>query len=186
MPESKFVPFEMALDLKRLGFNNPCTHLYNSTDDKPKPYPSDSGLSQDWNSLYVYKENEHLLSAPTFSQVFAWLETEYNFKVEIGSIFHKDIITYYYNIAYNRVEDNLDTTWHYIDSWEPDVSVLTYQEAEFGCLGKIIEIIDEQTKLYSLDYYLAHPTGEKPTRVTVTNRGFSFAHTLQKVKKLYK
>ena len=80
MIENEIIPFEVAVALKFLGFNEPCHYLYNTTDDNPKPFPCDvSGLSQDWNSLYVGETNKHLISAPSREQGFLWLKNNYNF-----------------------------------------------------------------------------------------------------------
>jgi hypothetical protein len=56
----EFVPYELAVKLKELGFDEPCL----------KSYGDDGLLNQNDHSLY--------LSAPTFSQAFRWLYQKLN------------------------------------------------------------------------------------------------------------
>ena len=58
----EFVPYELALKLKELGFDEPCLFLYNSTDDDPKPFLASPPEAMDWNTLYIEKTNKHLYS----------------------------------------------------------------------------------------------------------------------------
>jgi hypothetical protein len=56
-----FVPYELALELKQLGFDEPCFMYYT---DKGELYKSD---------LYG-------ISAPTYSQAFRWFREKHNLK----------------------------------------------------------------------------------------------------------
>jgi hypothetical protein len=72
--EKDFVPYEQALALKELGFDEPCMCFYNNRKEL-KVYHN---VDKDWDTL------EHQLlgnskitlpntySAPTFSQAFRW------------------------------------------------------------------------------------------------------------------
>ena len=63
----EFAPYEQALALKELGFNEPCFTWY-------------------WDDIGLYKgleygnhnKREHVVSAPTFSQAFRWFRNKYN------------------------------------------------------------------------------------------------------------
>ena len=127
----EFVPYQEALELKQLGFDEPCFGWY-----------QDNTLRLDINSNQSIKFHEHLgrfkgcFLAPTFSQAFRWFREKYNLnhvitvadfgKYEIGNpdfqcaIYSKDpvLITNMYN--YN-----------------------TYEEAELACLRKLIEIVKQ-------------------------------------------
>jgi hypothetical protein len=121
MEQKDFIPFQQALELKELGFDEPCGYLYNSSDDNPKPYPCDTlGLSQDWNTLYRKDTNNHLLSAPLYQQVFRWFREKY------GVYFHQ-----------KKFDEN--KWWVEWGEWSSPVFE-TYEEAELECVKKLIEI----------------------------------------------
>jgi hypothetical protein len=63
--ESEFVPYEQALALKELGFDEFCL----------KSYGDDGLLNQNDHSLY--------LSAPLYQQVFRWFREKYGYGVSI-------------------------------------------------------------------------------------------------------
>jgi len=117
MKQKDFIPFQQALELKELGFDEPCGYLYNSSDDNPKPYPCDIiGLSQDWNTLYTKDANKHLLSAPLYQQAFRWFKGNYDLKKDYGVFPHHTIM---YNYVLNGGNE---------------------ENAELECVKKLIEI----------------------------------------------
>ena len=125
----EFIPYEQALELKELGFDEPCLFLYNSTDDEPKPFLASPPEVMDWNTLYIEKTNKHLMSAPTYSQAFRWFREKHNLHV-------------------NKTGNNFYTSFNIV---EPDMVVLSfkrytdtenhYEEAELECLKKLIGVV---------------------------------------------
>jgi hypothetical protein len=120
--EKEFVPYELALKLKELGFDEPCL----------KSYGDDGLLNQNDHSLY--------LSAPLYQQAFRWFREKYDFVIryiphEIDDSEGQSILHHYYKISE-------------YDSWrggrrntvETELSE-EYEEAELECLKKLIEII---------------------------------------------
>ncbi len=87
----EFVPYEQALALKELGFDEPCFAKYTVIleDDInwftiPEQGITDKtsfGSSKNYNSK-SFKE-EGTISAPTFSQAFRWFRDKYNTTHEI-------------------------------------------------------------------------------------------------------
>ncbi len=71
--EKEFVPYELALRLKELGFDEPCFGYYIETSEwipasysrEGIVYPSNSDLLPEW------------VAAPTFSQCFRWFREKY-------------------------------------------------------------------------------------------------------------
>jgi hypothetical protein len=57
--EKEFVPYQQALELKELGFDEPCLMYY-----------TDNGE--------LYKSNLYGISAPLYQQVFRWFREKYN------------------------------------------------------------------------------------------------------------
>jgi len=131
--EKEFIPYKIALQLKELGFNEPCFKKYIA------------GCL--WSSPTVPEiyENIHPNSsdclAPTFSQAFRWFREKYKLYPEIGLHDREDEETWrftisilgYYELAYNQ---DISKEAYY----------KTYEEAELACIKKLIEIIKENGK----------------------------------------
>ena len=68
MIEKEFVPYELAIKLKELGFNEPCL----------KSYGSDGLLNMFDHEMY--------LSAPLFQQSFRWFREKYDWTIEVNQV----------------------------------------------------------------------------------------------------
>jgi hypothetical protein len=80
----EFIPYEQALELKELGFNELCLFYY--TDNE---------------SLRIYHQSEiydDLVGAPLYQQAFRWFREKYNFTYSIGktniSVVHVPVTTF--------------------------------------------------------------------------------------------
>lgn len=127
--DKEFVPYEEALALKELGFDEPCFGYFNTT--------SYLGIGS-----FVFKEcdkstidgygNKPLLR-PTFSQAFRWFRENHDLQYWInnGGYLGKVLIKI---TGYKH--DNF-----YFSSSEP----MEYEEAEeVACLRNLIEIVKEK------------------------------------------
>ena len=125
--KKEFVPYEQALELKKVGFEYISTIF--AYDQSGELYTRD-GIPHDFNI-------RGLLSAPTFSQAFRWFREKYKISGEISSDFYlegKDN-EWEYNIYQLGKED---------DGYVGTINILkTYEEAELECLKKLIEIVKE-------------------------------------------
>jgi hypothetical protein len=121
--EKELIPYEQALDLKELGFDEECLAFYNSTFQTPNEllYPQYGGEVGNWNV-----EN-HLISAPLYQQAFSWFRKNRLRFCITARKFEKD---YLYKV-------NILNFTEYNDDYE----YLTYEEAELACLMKLIQII---------------------------------------------
>ncbi len=79
----EFIPYEQALQLKELGFDEPCFNYYNNdnedTDDKTFilfPYLHVIGIKN--SERIKNKRMEMTISAPLYQQVFDWFLDKYN------------------------------------------------------------------------------------------------------------
>jgi hypothetical protein len=127
--KKEFIPHELALKLKQLGFNEPCFGYYledgnwapaSYTYDGTK-YPSNSDLLPMW------------ASSPTWKSAFGWFREKHGAVCEII-----------------RKEDRNHSEfigWIYIDNKKIDVTSYwaskKYEEAELACLQKLIEIVEK-------------------------------------------
>jgi ligand-binding sensor domain-containing protein len=131
--KKEFIPYELALKMKQLGFDEPCFAQW----DEMQLYP----LQQGGESAYFETNKNSRLSfntmAPTFSQAFRWFREEYDLRIWIES-----------NHGVSKFEYVIATTNHnFIDKQFNDFSSYkTYEEAELACLEKLIEIVEQKNE----------------------------------------
>jgi hypothetical protein len=121
----EFIPYEQALALKELGFDEPCFGYYNIDPQLKNP------------AFNMVKPFEHIwcLPAPLYQQAFRWFREKYGlyylikvFKDDYGELIFDYVI----------LEDSSDT-----ESYD-DEPYTTYEEAELACLNKLIKIVKEK------------------------------------------
>jgi len=126
----EFIPYEQALGLKELGFDEEVLGWYNT--DKNFIIP----LGKEWitidtkhpkrNSDFNYKGALDFIAAPLFQQAFRWFREKYpDFDFGVGKIYNGSN-TYHYHI---------NLSWEYFEG--------TYEEAELACLIKLIELVKQ-------------------------------------------
>jgi hypothetical protein len=119
--EKEFIPYEQVLALKELGFDESCLAFY----DKDLKLII-TGVAK---LRYAPK-----LYAPLYQQVFRWFREKYGYYYEI---FVDDDKTFGFLISYfleiGRGDKPIQRKYN------------TYEEAEFECLKKLIEIVKEKS-----------------------------------------
>ena len=111
-----FVPYELALELKQLGFDEPCFAFY----DESLYFPNNENQ---YGTFCNQKLDASSCSAPTYSQAFRFFRNTHNCHHTIN------LNKKYVGIAYSSVVN------FSIDEFD------TYEEAELECLKKLIEIV---------------------------------------------
>lgn len=110
----EFIPYEQALELKKLGFDEGCLDQYTSNGELSKL------------NIGFRIKNELLTklscSAPLYQQAFRWFRKKYN----LMPLVDRSYMSLY---EFRIVEKG----WGYTAS--------TYEEAELACLKKLIEIV---------------------------------------------
>jgi hypothetical protein len=123
----EFIPYEQALELKQLGFNELCLFYY--TDNE---------------ALRIYHQSEiydDLVGAPLYQQAFRWFREKYG----LYSAVNVDQ-TMEPKFAYC-----ISKYWTDALSWGWDTIVFNsdlyydYEETELDCLKKLIEIVKNDT-----------------------------------------
>ena len=125
--EKDFVPYIESLELKEVGFNEPCFGLYHN--DKTF-YPTQCKSHEQFHG--------QICSAPTFSQAFRWFREKHHL---IGGVEYIGGAT-------------PSTTWwdiYVVGHFNTNTSKMTmkyqpYEEAELACLRKLIEIVKNKQK----------------------------------------
>ena len=123
--EKEIVPYEEAVELEELGFNEPCFATY----DEDRNFEL-----QDFLQTYETFPS-HIVAAPTFSQAFRWFREKYKIDSVIIRSFSMTN-SYHYNIVIDQdYENNLQSL---------SIPDRTYEEAELACLRKLIEIVKNE------------------------------------------
>ena len=130
---AEFIPYESALELKELGFDEPCNTCY----DKLQMVSSYGKNVFDYKN---YNTSGYVVSRPTFSQAFRFFREQLLLDSCIIPYWFIDgeykVKKYTYSIEpSNRFDEYFDC-----DSDQYD----TYEEARLECLKKLIEIAKEQ------------------------------------------
>ena len=120
--EAEFVPYEQALALKELGFNEPCFNYYDG--DKSK---NSINLGNGYVTKYMVSDNFTI--APLYQQAFRWFREKYNIWNWVERYTESDFYIFQIPSA------NLKKVQGYYK---------TYEEAELECLKKLIEIVKEK------------------------------------------
>ena len=120
----EFIPYQQALELKELGFDEICMGGYDLED----------------NSLYIgYVSNdgiqynpEYYTPSPLYQQAVRWFREKYNIDISINTVYSK------YNETtskkYGGVIDN-ESVFTNVGFYN------TYEEAELACLRKMIKLV---------------------------------------------
>jgi hypothetical protein len=132
--EKEFIPYEQALALKELGFDEPCLSVYTIVEKLRVPTKFsivNNILNGEYNDDFI--PNIKCL-APTYSQAFRFFRDKYNLDSFVKHLYKSTIkVGYYFGIdEYKGVEFQMD-----FDAWYN-----TYEEAELACLKKLIEIVE--------------------------------------------
>ena len=136
--EKDFVPYQPSIDMKGLGFDEPCFGYYVDGELRGinlgveelggvEPYYQRFGFHT-LSNHDIDNPNKIVVTAPTYSQAFKWFRDAYNLKSCI--------------MFRTSMEDNKE----YYDWLIKGQEVVyrhfnTYEEAELACLQKLIEIV---------------------------------------------
>jgi hypothetical protein len=131
-----FVPYNEALKLKELGFNEPCIFGYNDYHVlRSKIASSFDGDFVKWNEKY-----DRDLKAPLYQQAFRFFREKYQWQsyIEPTSDQHSRELGYNYYLWNYKTGEEYNTMPQNCPSgdWEFE----KYEDAELACLIKLIEI----------------------------------------------
>ena len=117
--ENEFIPYEQALALKELGFDEPCLGYYNIDPQLKTPA---------FNMVKPF-EHEWCLPAPLYQQAFRWFREKYKldnwvYCSDENKGYFAIIVSHRKLVIYNEIKN-------------------TYEEAELACLKKLIEIVKQ-------------------------------------------
>ena len=114
----EFIPYEQALELKELGFDEPCFCYWYTQQGS---FPSIRGKDIQFNGWKNYPDSNTV--APLYQQAFRWFREKHNLKDKYG-VFPHHTIMFNYIIGGGKEE-----------------------EAELACLKKLIEIVKNEKQI---------------------------------------
>jgi hypothetical protein len=131
--EKEFIPYELAFRMKALGYDEPCLSVYISAEKLRVPTKFsivNNILNGEYNDDFIPVIK---CVAPTWQQAFRWFREKYNLnsfckQLELNG-------KSYWKISKIETTDKIKGYSNFTNS---------YEEAEFECLKKLIEIIENQ------------------------------------------
>ena len=115
--EKQFIPYEQALELKELGFDEECLSYY-------------EGESFSYHLATMTSGDDYIIPAPLYQQAFKWFREKYKWNHSIST---KRFPNTDYGYILGAMEGESDV-WN-INGFN------TYEESELACLKKLIEIV---------------------------------------------
>ncbi len=118
--ENEFVPYDVALALKELGFDESC---YNQYTDGTLDLPC---------TKYDYPDCVESIPAPLYQQAFRWFREKYKL--------HAEIIV---QLGFKHWNAQILPSGRWLKPTAKK-GFKTYEEAELACLRKLIEIVKDK------------------------------------------
>ena len=132
--EKEFVPPTESLELKILGFDEPCFGRYYYKESYPMLNPNSGETELVFEFGQYIKQTEITILAPTYSQAFRFFREKYGLYHSIG--------------LDDSLENNINCDYQIINHSqsisELETSFKSYEEAELACLRKLIEIVKQK------------------------------------------
>ena len=122
--KNEFVPYELALKLKQLGFDEPCFGLY---------APPSKTVFLHHYGLLTAKEQ---VLAPLFQQAFRFFREKHGLQHDITLTADKELTGFY--VLIHKLDG---LVFNEDDAIELDIETTNREEAEIIILDKMIEIV---------------------------------------------
>ena len=129
--KNEFIPYEQALAVKKLGFDEQCFSFYNA-----------NGELYESEGYYRYSDNVHKdeVIAPLYQQAFRWFREKHNILATVYSNASGCLYQWSDNVG------GTDRGWSDYEGPNGGGVWNTYEEAELACLKKLIEISTKTAK----------------------------------------
>ena len=125
--QKEFIPYELALELKELGFNEPCVKAYT------EEYKTLINVSNHTNTSIKNTLPTKPFTAPLYQQAFRWFREKYNICGWVQESYFRGLKFHQYHISRVKTLNVIS------DLLESD-----YNQAELECLKKLIEIVKNE------------------------------------------
>jgi len=143
--EKEFVPYELALRMKGLGFDEVCLGHYQDRDETTLHGAVATSKNVyfsigETNKGFIVRNSpiSNCVLAPTFSQAFRWFREKHGL---YGIPEERALLN---NFSY-QVKSNKEGAITFIVYGGYPLNFKSYDEAETACLEKLIEIVEQKT-----------------------------------------
>lgn len=143
----EYLPYNLAIELKELGFNEMCHYAWCNLGGWNKYKRIEEPITQvlktdgnlfgtffngkNWNEVMNLNTKSNIqCSAPTFSQAFRWFREKYGLRIR----------NYVFVNMSGGISEGFEV-FKYAKDTIDRVAALTYEEAELACLKKLIELV---------------------------------------------
>jgi hypothetical protein len=142
----EFIPYELALELKQLGFDEPCFAYYTVVPEDNINWFTISeqavtdngsifGSSKNYNTEWF--ETEGTISAPTYAQAFRFFREKYGLYINLIYDWNDEM----YRVTIMVQNEDKSCKVIYLKEGDYIKEYKTLEEAELACLKKLIEIV---------------------------------------------
>lgn len=133
--KNEFLLYDLALALKKLGFDEPCVATYVNRGNSVRftfgifQNPKRNSQANTVSGTFIGEQGCY---APTFSQAFRWFREKFELDLNPMDFYiKKERHPIYFSYVWNGIK------------WE-QAGEGTYEEAELACLKKLIEIVKQK------------------------------------------
>jgi hypothetical protein len=133
--KNEFIPYQQALELKELGFGEPCFGKF---------YFNHLEIGGNWCNDDFKEDPDIFISAPLYQQVFRWFREKYNLRGFIG--FRPNIKQFDYHIYDMSLSGKEYVKQRTYEEFQKDPKFGTYEEAELECTKELISIVKNKYK----------------------------------------
>jgi hypothetical protein len=130
----EFIPYQTALALKELGFDEPCFGYYDASNLEKYEFIIQNNVK---NSDFIFG-----MTAPLYQQAFRWFREKYELSCTIELTDNSR--HYYFNFTISNSKNRDYNDEDCFDSCKiihDDRKFGKYEEVELACLIKLIEIV---------------------------------------------
>jgi hypothetical protein len=143
--EKEFVPYELALRMKQLGFNERCFKYEDAKkicENNARPEGCQLPNVHCGYPNCTIDRSVEPLAIPIWQQAFRWFRENFNLINLIGCYPNtKKWYSSYQNLDWSGKE-----TIEFAKTEDRSIQFETYKEAELACLEKLIEIVEQKEK----------------------------------------
>jgi hypothetical protein len=129
--EKEFVPYELALRMKALGFDESCFACFNG---KHHDWLIDDNNGLDNPTINPNKDIGRCVKRPTYSQAFRWFREKHEIEATTSCFYSKRL-----DIPYEERQYHCHIIRDGVTSKGPKYK--TYEEAELACIKELIKIV---------------------------------------------
>lgn len=136
--EKEFIPYEQALALKELGFDEDCFGYYVN---------AELDLTWKFSDCSLYQDTHISILAPLYQQAFRWFREKYLLEGLILPQIHSGLNPF--PAYFIGIESYKNEMWKELFNSTNEFTLLhysSYKDAELACLQKLIEIVKNDNR----------------------------------------